>query len=788
MSNTTAKLRRPTLKVTPSSRAMNLSTSGTLRVNRSTTRSVNASISRRSFSLAGDSKVLDKSSNQTPKHVIQVFDETGKDVTPHPLYQPDPGAIQPRQSKIFSANDTSGGTFSDIFSTVYQTTNASFAAPFTWSVFGSSSVSRSSLSTMESLNEEIEDPLSKRDVSVSLTDVHVKREETKEQIREDMLDQVVERYLTETDTIWMLDLPSVSVSAEAEEADAVRERNKAYVELCKNRLGNDKYTERSMQTLGGAPKVKEVQTQSISMVDKSVMATTWDIYDSFSNTNEANEASTALDRMRSSSSEIVSNPKLDTAGVPDRTLFIANKSTSGSESSTGVEPFVVPVDDEPDAELVLSSRKFQKHLLVMERVILENIFQPKLAAYRQLPILKEVDTGDGSSTEIRTELEESSRTPVLEYLWAFSCKLTSGRNISSMAWNKKNPDFLAVGYGQFGFRDQKPGLVCCWSLKNPKWPAHIFHCESGVTSVDFSASNNRQLAVGMYNGTISIYTIQTKGKTRVIDSSGYARGHTGPVWQVKWISQDRDSLGERKGEALISVSSDGRISKWFLRQGLDCIDLMKLKRTKNEKKRNLPVESKEKSEPKISRLAPGLCFDFYPKDSNFYLVGTEEGYIHKCPYSYNEQFLETYTGHGGPVYKIVWSPFCPDVFLSCSSDWTIQLWRQDMLTPVLGFTSVQRAVYDIQWSPKWATVFGVVNEDRVEIWDLEASILDPTIVSVARPGVKLTSLLFATETDCILVGDSEGNVSIYKLKHLTVREGTQADVLEDIIRYTLDSQ
>ncbi|CDQ60869.1 unnamed protein product [Oncorhynchus mykiss] len=36
-----------------------------------------------------------------------------------------------------------------------------------------------------------------------------------------------------------------------------------------------------------------------------------------------------------------------------------------------------------------------------------------------------------------------------------------------MAWNKGNPDLLAVGYGQFDFKDHKSGLVCCWSLKKP---------------------------------------------------------------------------------------------------------------------------------------------------------------------------------------------------------------------------------------------------------------------------------------------------------------------------------
>lgn len=36
------------------------------------------------------------------------------------------------------------------------------------------------------------------------------------------------------------------------------------------------------------------------------------------------------------------------------------------------------------------------------------------------------------------EDEESSLTPKLEPLWAFSCEITKGCNITSMAWNKKN--------------------------------------------------------------------------------------------------------------------------------------------------------------------------------------------------------------------------------------------------------------------------------------------------------------------------------------------------------------
>ena len=41
----------------------------------------------------------------------------------------------------------------------------------------------------------------------------------------------------------------------------------------------------------------------------------------------------------------------------------------------------------------------------------------------------------------------------------------------------------------------------------------------------------------------------------------------------------------------------------------------------------------------------------------------------------------------GPVYSIEWSPFCPEMFLSCSGDWSIRLWHQERMEPILTFHS-----------------------------------------------------------------------------------------------------
>uniref|UniRef100_A0A673AF14 Dynein axonemal intermediate chain 4 n=1 Tax=Sphaeramia orbicularis TaxID=375764 RepID=A0A673AF14_9TELE len=163
-----------------------------------------------------------------------------------------------------------------------------------------------------------------------------------------------------------------------------------------------------------------------------------------------------------------------------------------------------------------------------------------------------------------------------------------------------------------------------------------------------------------------------------------------------------------------------------------------------------------------------LCFDFHPSDSSVYLIGTGEGHIHKCSITNRNHYLETYQKHFGAVNHIDRSPFYPDVFLSCSYDWTIQLWKEKTLTPILGFSSSQRSVVTVRWSPHQPDVFAAINGQQMEIWDLNTNILNPIIVHRAAPGVEFTSLLFARATDYVLVGDSDGEVTVYQLRNLRV--------------------
>ncbi|XP_046307004.1 dynein axonemal intermediate chain 4 isoform X1 [Marmota monax] len=725
---------------------------------------------------------------------IQVFDANGIDVTPRPLYCPDPHVGTAKPSKLLTSQEGSlGSEFISSYSLYQNTVNPSMLGQFTRSVIGSSTISKSSISTTESIAEDIEEPSFRRERLSSLTDLRVMRAVPETTITKEDLEKNIEIILTESEMLRFFDLPTVTISVESEEAEKVTQGNKNYESLCKNRLGNDLYVERMMQTFNGAPKNKDVQCDKIITEDKGMMATTWDLFDSY-NALELSSLSSKQSAIKSDSKANV-HPKDWDQGPAQSTI---GKSSEAS-SLMDIENVIMSKihDDEEDhSDAILKSDKFHQDLFFMERVLMENIFQPKLAAYRQLPILKELEPEEPKEVlegekleeveeevkEEEEEIEEIVGEPAnLERLWSFSCDLTKGLNISSLAWNKTNTDLLAVGYGHFGFREQNRGLACCWSIKNPMWPERIYQSPYGVTAVDFSIGTPNLLAVGYHNGTIAVYNVQSNTDVPILDSSESPRKHLGPVWQLQWIEQDRGTTGDDKREILVSISADGRISKWVIRKGLDCHDLMRLRRTTGgiNKKGG---EKEKKGEALISRQAPGMCFAFHPKDTNIYLAGTEEGHIHKCSCSYNEQYLETYRGHKGPVYKVTWNPFCHDVFLSCSADWGVMIWHQENLKPFLSFYPTTHVVYDVAWSPKSSYIFAAANESRVEIWDLHISTLDPLIVNVANPGIKFTTILFAKQTDCLLVGDSDGQVAVYELRNMpTALDSGRGDAINALL-------
>eukprot|EP00607_Mallomonas_marina_P008937 CAMPEP_0182422554 /NCGR_PEP_ID=MMETSP1167-20130531/8285_1 /TAXON_ID=2988 /ORGANISM="Mallomonas Sp, Strain CCMP3275" /LENGTH=1009 /DNA_ID=CAMNT_0024600719 /DNA_START=93 /DNA_END=3122 /DNA_ORIENTATION=- len=348
------------------------------------------------------------------------------------------------------------------------------------------------------------------------------------------------------------------------------------------------------------------------------------------------------------------------------------------------------------------------------------------------PINKKSEGTDTDDVDTSGENAEASSS-TLPKLFAYRAEsVVRGRPVTAMAWNAANADLLAVGYGRVDFSldgGQKPvrgmavdeelcgGLVLFWSLRNPQHPEKVLRTAHPVTALDFSRRSPTLLALGLYNGDVDVYDVRRENDwgRPVQSSSGMEGGHTDPVWQVRWVMK-----GQERQEILVSISTDGRVLEWNLKKGLVVTTLMVLKRG-------------GVGEGWISRQAAGLGFDFVPEDSSTYVVGTEEGQVHRCSVSYNEQYLDTYEPHNGPVYRVKFSTRWPDVFLSCSADWTMGLYHirsSSSRGPLLKLhcTGQEFGVSDISWCPGNSTVFAAVTRDaRLQIWDLSVSAIDPVI-------------------------------------------------------------
>lgn len=83
----------------------------------------------------------------------------------------------------------------------------------------------------------------------------------------------------ETPTMMLFESRSVCISQDASYHQSAATRNKAYLEMCAQKKGSDKYVEGRSQTLQLAQKTKEVMTAPPATRDAVCVATDWDIFD-----------------------------------------------------------------------------------------------------------------------------------------------------------------------------------------------------------------------------------------------------------------------------------------------------------------------------------------------------------------------------------------------------------------------------------------------------------------------------------------------------------------------------
>lgn len=186
--------------------------------------------------------------------------------------------------------------------------------------------------------------------------------------------------------------------------------------------------------------------------------------------------------------------------------------------------------------------------------------------------------------ETTKPLSAPKKEPGLEPLWEFECSLTKRRTVNAMCWGHGRAsttrhdhvakDLLAVGYGEVA-EGTGDGLVLFWSLRNPQHPERVLKLPCGVTSLDFSTHHPYLIAVGLMDGSVSVFNIHKDDSEPVLDTSTWPGRHTEPVWQLKWVEKGADI------ENLVTISSDGKVIGWSMSKGLSATTLMELKRTEN---------------------------------------------------------------------------------------------------------------------------------------------------------------------------------------------------------------
>uniref|UniRef100_A0A7S3ZFE6 Dynein axonemal intermediate chain 4 n=1 Tax=Lotharella globosa TaxID=91324 RepID=A0A7S3ZFE6_9EUKA len=324
--------------------------------------------------------------------------------------------------------------------------------------------------------------------------------------------------------------------------------------------------------------------------------------------------------------------------------------------------------------------------------------------------------------------DEKKAAPGLDMLWCFEPPNIAGRQVTSMVWNTKNPDLLAVGYGSLVFGNQKKGLILFWSIKNPRHPSKSIEVPSGVVSMDFSQDNPNLLAAGLYNGSVLIYDVREPGNEPALKSvheKGKKTKHSEAVWAVRWVT-----TGGPGHQLLTSIAGDGTVLLWNLKKGLEPKQIMQLKRVTN----TLVLQGSSKVDV-ISREASALCIDFFKNDKaqNLYIAGTEDGLVHKCSVLYSEQTLENYMAHTGPVYAVRCSPYVTDLFLTCSADESVALWDHKQTKPLLELKKDKDKIQGLAWAPFDSCVFASISRDAsLKVWDLSSSTMNP-LISVTVP-------------------------------------------------------
>lgn len=193
----------------------------------------------------------------------------------------------------------------------------------------------------------------------------------------------------------------------------------------------------------------------------------------------------------------------------------------------------------------------------------------------------------------------------------------------------------------------------------------------------------------------------------------------------------------------------------------------------------------------------------HPTDASMYFVGTNEGCLHKCSIYYPHQHMQVLQTHKYGVFCMEFSPWSPKIFLTCGTDWTIRIWIEDIVEPIVELCNGFEPIHCAGWCPTNSTILISNTRSQLSIWDLKTNCLRPASTHSIhcnnnnnnhggnnkideRPPRQIADadISVCQFTNCgrsIVIGDEDGCAYVYALEDMPFPPHFQYKALEQVI-------
>ncbi|CAG7823080.1 unnamed protein product [Allacma fusca] len=640
--------------------------------------------------------------------------------------------------------------------------------------------------------------------------------------------------LSECDTVFLLQLSGKFEAETADEFEAIQQNNKRYDTMVQHHLESDAYSNRFAQTFENRTRDQYTEYKSPWAFDVGVQANYYLIEDEYEQVAEADakrklreeeEAQLRLfqerlnlerdaidDSIKNDDEESDEDDKLSNFAAIDWSKY-GTKYEEDEEEDDDMnykdideKEFDCCGDEEQEFESAepleeIYQRQQRKQdeaaltvfpditmgVVFLDRLISMEYMQDNQADMRGFPILnanRDADDKKDNKPHFFQLLEENHGKqatldlgPNIKRYWSLKTPITKGREVTDIALHPKNGNIVAAAYGSTRFGDDEEGVVCVWSAKNTLYPERIYEFKAAVTCLAFATLTPYLLAIGMIDGNLVVYDVRSAQPLSMSSTIGSPDKHEGPIWQVAWFQETEMATTGSVSEILLSLGEDGRLNRWSSTKGFDSVTMLRVRRSPMK----IPGRREKRAEALTSNLSAAFSVCFYPKDWTQYLVGTEEGFIHKCSISFTEQFVGTYIGHSGPVYRIVFNTFDKSIFVSASGDWSVKVWREGTYTPLLSMQTGLRTVFDVTCCPKMSSVFVLASEFHVEVWDLTLNTLEPVVQFSPPFAVAFRRAAYSRYLNSVILGDDEGAITFYGLRDFPPQPTNEQEQMDQLL-------